>query len=74
MATLFSIRKTSSSSPTRCVRPRAGGAPPRFDITVHSAGSLFGHPEIKDAVRRGLVPIGEILLSRLANENPVFEI
>ncbi|MFQ6547769.1 TRAP transporter substrate-binding protein [Aestuariibius sp. 2305UL40-4] len=45
----------------------------QLDITVHSAGSLFGHPEIKDAVRRGLAPIGEILLSRLANENPVFE-
>lgn len=45
----------------------------QVDITVHSAGSLFGHPEIKDAVRRGLAPIGEILLSRLANENPVFE-
>ena len=45
----------------------------QLDITVHSAGSLFGHPEIKDAIRRGLAPIGEILLSRLANENPVFE-
>ena len=44
-----------------------------LDITVHSAGSLFGHPEIKDSVRRGLAPIGEILLSRLANEDPVFE-
>lgn len=43
-----------------------------LDITVHSAGSLFGHPEIKDSVRRGLAPIGEILLSRLSNENPVF--
>ncbi|CAN5778709.1 TRAP transporter substrate-binding protein DctP [soil metagenome] len=41
-------------------------------ITVHSANSLFGHAEIKDAVRDGLVPIGEILLSRLANEDPVF--
>ena len=45
----------------------------QLDITVHSAGSLFGHPEIKDSVRRGLAPIGEILLSRLANENPLFE-
>lgn len=45
-----------------------------LDITVHSAGSLFGHAEIKDAVRRGLAPIGEVLLSRLANENPVFEV
>ena len=53
------------------VREATGGA---VDITVHSAGSLFGHPEIKDAVRRGLAPIGEILLSRLSNENPVFEV
>jgi TRAP-type C4-dicarboxylate transport system substrate-binding protein len=52
------------------VREATGG---QLDITVHSAGSLFGHPEIKDSVRRGLAPIGEILLSRLANENPVFE-
>lgn len=41
-------------------------------ITVHSANSLFAHAEIKDAVRDGLVPIGEILLSRLANEDPIF--
>ena len=52
------------------VRSATGGG---LDITVHSAGSLFGHAEIKDAVRRGLAPIGEILLSRLSNENPVFE-
>ena len=43
-------------------------------ITVHSANALFAHPEIKDAVRDGLVPIGEILLSRLANEAPIFEL
>jgi TRAP-type C4-dicarboxylate transport system substrate-binding protein len=43
-------------------------------ITVHSAGSLFGHAEIKDSVRRGLAPIGEVLMSRLANEDPVFEV
>jgi TRAP-type C4-dicarboxylate transport system substrate-binding protein len=53
------------------VRAATGGS---LDITVHSAGSLFGHPEIKDSVRRGLAPAGEILLSRLANEDPVFEI
>ncbi|MGR3570987.1 TRAP transporter substrate-binding protein [Brevirhabdus sp.] len=45
-----------------------------LEITVHSAGSLFAHPEIKDAVRRGLAPIGETLMSRLANENPIFGI
>ncbi len=41
-------------------------------IVVHSAGSLIKHPEIKNAVRRGLVPIGEVLMSRLSNEDPVF--
>ncbi len=45
-----------------------------LDITVHSAGSLFGHAEIKDSVRRGLAPIGEVLISRLANEDPIFEV
>jgi TRAP-type C4-dicarboxylate transport system substrate-binding protein len=45
----------------------------RLTIRVHSAGSLFRHPEIKNAVRSGQVPIGEFLLSRLANQNPLFE-
>ena len=45
-----------------------------LEIKVHSNGSLFKHPEIKNAVRGGQVPIGEFLLSRLANENPVFEV
>lgn len=43
-----------------------------LDITVHSAGSLFAHGQIKDSVRRGLAPIGEILMSQLVNEDPVF--
>jgi len=43
-----------------------------LDITVHSANSLFAHAEIRDAVRDQLVPVGEFLLSRLANEDPVF--
>ena len=45
-----------------------------LNITIHSANSLFSHAEIKDAVRDGLVPAGEILLSRLANEDPIFEL
>jgi TRAP-type C4-dicarboxylate transport system substrate-binding protein len=43
-----------------------------LSITVHPAGSLYKHPEIKNAVRSGQAPIGEFLLSRLSNENPVF--
>jgi len=45
-----------------------------LDITVHSSGSLIKHPEIKNSVRRGLVPIGELIMSRLANEDPLFEV
>lgn len=45
-----------------------------LDITVHSNGSLIAHPEIKNSVRRGIVPIGELIMSRLANENAIFEV
>lgn len=51
------------------VREATDGA---LDITVHPAGSLIKHPEIKNSVRGGIVPIGEILMSRLSNENPIF--
>lgn len=45
-----------------------------LDINVHSNGSLISHAEIKNSVRRGIVPIGEVIMSRLANENPIFEV
>ena len=41
-------------------------------IKIHSAGSLYKHPEIKNAVRGGQVPIGEFFLSLLSNEQAVF--
>ena len=41
-------------------------------INIHSAGSLFKHPEIKNAVRGGQVPAGEFFLSLLSNEHAVF--
>ncbi|KAA2314737.1 C4-dicarboxylate ABC transporter substrate-binding protein [Pseudooceanicola sediminis] len=45
-----------------------------LEIEVHSAGSLFPHPEIKGAVRSRQVPIGEFLLSRLSNEDAAYGI
>jgi TRAP-type C4-dicarboxylate transport system substrate-binding protein len=45
-----------------------------LEITVHSSGALIKHPEIKNAVRSGQVPIGEFLLSRLSNEDAIFEV
>lgn len=46
----------------------------KLDIKVHSAGSLIGSKEIKNAVRGGQVPIGEFILSILSNENPIYEV
>ena len=46
----------------------------KLNITVHSAGSLIKHAEIKNAVRGQQVQIGEFFLSRLSNENAAFGI
>jgi TRAP-type C4-dicarboxylate transport system substrate-binding protein len=41
-------------------------------ITVYAGGSLIKHAEIKRAVRRGRVPIGEMLVSLAADESPIY--
>ena len=51
------------------VGEKTGGA---LEITVHSNQSLIAHPEIKTSVRDGIVPAGELLVSRLENESPIF--
>ncbi|KQB96712.1 C4-dicarboxylate ABC transporter substrate-binding protein [Loktanella sp. 1ANDIMAR09] len=53
------------------LREATGG---ELDITIHSAGSLFPHSEIKSAVRNRSVPIGEFFLSTLSNEDLAFGI
>lgn len=54
---------------TKDVEQATGG---KLKITVHSAGSLIKHPEIKNAVRSRQIQIGEFFVSVLANENPIF--
>jgi TRAP-type C4-dicarboxylate transport system substrate-binding protein len=44
----------------------------KLKIKIHSAGSLFKHPEISKAVRGGQAPIGEFFMGLLNNDNPVF--
>jgi TRAP-type C4-dicarboxylate transport system, periplasmic component len=46
----------------------------RIKVTVHPGGSLFPHPQILPAVRNGQVQMGEVLMSLLANENPIFNL
>src|ERR1700694_4725981 len=53
----------------RDVDKATGGA---LKITVHSAGSLVKHPDIKNSVKRGVAPIGEVLISLHANESPIY--
>jgi TRAP-type C4-dicarboxylate transport system substrate-binding protein len=43
-------------------------------ITVHSNGSLVKHPDIKNALKRGIAPIGEFLISLHANESPIYSV
>jgi TRAP-type C4-dicarboxylate transport system substrate-binding protein len=51
------------------VKAASGG---KLEIVVHSNASLIKHPEIKRAVQTGQVNIGELLISILSNENPIF--
>ncbi|MDH3740490.1 MAG: TRAP transporter substrate-binding protein [Hyphomicrobiales bacterium] len=45
-----------------------------LEIVTHASGSLFKGGEIFGAVRKGLAPIGERLISALGNEDAIFEI
>jgi TRAP-type C4-dicarboxylate transport system substrate-binding protein len=45
-----------------------------LDVVTHPGGSLFAGNEIFGAVRRGLAPMGERLISALSNEHPIYEI
>ncbi|NVJ93330.1 MAG: TRAP transporter substrate-binding protein [Methylocystaceae bacterium] len=53
------------------VTDNSGG---KLNIVTHPGGSLFGGSEIFSSVRRGLAPIGERLISALANDNPIYGI
>ena len=44
----------------------------KIKITVHANGSLFKVPEIARAVESGQAQMGEILMSVMVNQNPVF--
>jgi TRAP-type C4-dicarboxylate transport system substrate-binding protein len=44
----------------------------KLRIVVHPGGSLFKAPEIMRAVESGQAQMGEILMSLLVNQNPIF--
>ncbi|AVO37439.1 TRAP transporter substrate-binding protein [Pukyongiella litopenaei] len=45
-----------------------------LEIVTHPGGSLFGGSEIFGAVRKGLTPIGERLISALGNDDALYEV
>jgi TRAP-type C4-dicarboxylate transport system substrate-binding protein len=56
---------------TKDVEAATGG---KLQIAVHAGASLFKGPEIKRAVATGQAQTGEILISILENESPIFGI
>src|SRR5215208_2053859 len=53
------------------VKQASGG---KLSLKVHSGASLYKMPEIKRAVQTGQVPIGEVLMVTLVNENALFAV
>jgi len=53
------------------VKQATGG---KLVITVHPGASLYKMPEIKRAVQTRQVPIGEVLMVTLVNENPLYAV
>lgn len=53
------------------VKAATGG---KLLLKVHSGASLYKMPEIKRAVQSGQVPIGEVLMVTLSNDNPLYAI
>ena len=64
------MSRTSTPSPRTCPKRPAASC----TITVHGGASLFKGPEIKRAVATGQAQTGEILISILENESPIFGI
>lgn len=46
----------------------------KVDITLHSGASLYKAPEIFKAVRANQVQLGELLVSSLGNDDPLFQL
>lgn len=45
-----------------------------LDIKVQSNSVLLKRPEVKRGVQQGVVPIGEMLVAAIGNEDPMFEV
>nr|WP_321980743.1 TRAP transporter substrate-binding protein [uncultured Cohaesibacter sp.] len=73
MALAYSATNFHSEMAAEFAKEVAEKSDGALEITTHPSGSLFGGAEIFGAVRKGLVPIGERLISALGNESPIYE-
>ncbi len=72
MPTPYSAREFHTKNVMEFAKDVAAATKGKLTIKVHPGASLIKHPEIPKAIRGGQVPIGEFLLSILANDNPIF--
>lgn len=72
MPTPYSAREFHTKNVMQFAKDVAAATKGKLTIKVHPGASLIKHPEIPKAIRGGQVPIGEFLLSILANDNPIF--
>lgn len=74
MATPYAEGNFHTRNIQEFARDVAAATDGELTIRVHAGGGLIRHPEIKNAVRGGQIALGEFLLSRLSNEDPVFQL
>lgn len=72
MATPYPDAEFHTQNITQFAQEIADATSGGLTITVHAGASLFKHPEIKRSVQNQFVPMGEVLMANLFNEDPIF--
>jgi len=72
MPTGYPVANPHTVTLTQLARDIESETQGRLRIVVHPNGSLFRAPEIARAVETGQAQIGEVLMSLLVNQNPIF--
>lgn len=74
MATPYADREVLTRNTVQFAADVKAASNGTFDITVHTAGSLIKITEIRGAVQKGQVPIGEVFKASMGAEEPMFEL
>jgi TRAP-type C4-dicarboxylate transport system substrate-binding protein len=74
MATPYADREVLTKNTLQFAADLKTASNGAFDITVHTAGSLIKITEIRGAVQKGQVPIGEVFKASMGAEDTMFEL